>query len=1048
MEDLTSSLKSNRKHKKGKSKKSDNDHSKKTRKNNRAFNVSNVVSTKRAMQRNLDRAQKKEVVPLINRTEETPPPSLVVVMGPKGVGKSTLIRSLVKMFTNQNLVDTVGPVTVVAGKKKRITFFEAPLDIYSLTDLAKVADLVVLMIDASYGLEMDTFEYINMLQVHGFPKVVGALTHMDLFKSNKSLQAARKAIKHRFWTEIYKGAKMFDFMGVVNGKYRKHEVQRLALQLQRSKYRPLIWRNSHPYLLCDRVEDVTPLEEQDGEERVVALFGYVRGTALREGQLMHLLGGGDFSVQTAQPLADPCPLPRASADDPAQRLRLSRKRDHLLYAPLANVGRVSMDSAGETYIELRQVHYTKPSLLAVGESQQAQAEEQEGEEGDPMEMVRRLQDASAVDHQLKKRQKHLRLFASSEDVTDEDDEEEEEEEEEENNVDDDDDDDEGEEEEESDDEGVNELDGGEGYAGYDDYEEGQESEDEDMEVDGSEQEEDNEDDDNEEEEEDEEEADNGDEDDYSDSEEEDEQAGPRRVSTAPVHEDIMALVYGPQWASSGRGKGAGKEELRDDDDDDGSDSDESLFLRPSSSHQQQHKMGDRDALDSSRCSPIYLRYYVCYPPANTAHTAAKAGVTDAKGTPVERYRSACLASAENEASDKRRVGWWYRQLKSHFVTGGYGQQDDEEGEAGDGEGSAYGDWEDLEASQPKSEAVSKSAKAQTSSDEEEEEEDDVSVANEEIDKQLRELNAQKKSAFKQSFDLNYDQQKGEGGSRKKKGADGEEEGEEEDGEGDGDLIKKLQVEQQSAQARSRAEFQEDPTALTTRVRGMPQGSYVRVLLRGLSSAFLTHFHASRPVILGGVPAGSSEGQQGYLQCRAKRHRWCPQSVLKSQDPLIISLGWRRFQTMPVYGLSNEGGEVRQRYLKYTPQHMHCDMTFYGPLVPPNTPFCAYQAHTPSTVAHYRIALTGIVLEQVATPAIMKKLKLVGTPLKVFKKNAFIDGMFNSPLEVSRCLGAKLKTVSGVRGAIKKAVLHPSQLGVKGAGPGTFRATFEDKILMR
>lgn len=171
MEDLTSSLKSNRKHKKGKSKKSENDHSKKNRKNNRAFNVSNVVSTKRAMQRNLDRAQKKEVVPLINRTEETPPPSLVVVMGPKGVGKSTLIRSLVKMFTNQNLVDTVGPVTVVAGKKKRITFFEAPLDIYSLTDLAKVADLVVLMIDASYGLEMDTFEYINMLQVHGFPKV-------------------------------------------------------------------------------------------------------------------------------------------------------------------------------------------------------------------------------------------------------------------------------------------------------------------------------------------------------------------------------------------------------------------------------------------------------------------------------------------------------------------------------------------------------------------------------------------------------------------------------------------------------------------------------------------------------------------------------------------------------------------------------------------------------------------------------------------------------------------------------------------------------------
>jgi ribosome biogenesis protein BMS1 len=34
---------------------------------------------------------------------------------------------------------------------------------------------------------------------------MGVLTHMDLFKSNKSLQASRKALKHRFWTEIYKG---------------------------------------------------------------------------------------------------------------------------------------------------------------------------------------------------------------------------------------------------------------------------------------------------------------------------------------------------------------------------------------------------------------------------------------------------------------------------------------------------------------------------------------------------------------------------------------------------------------------------------------------------------------------------------------------------------------------------------------------------------------------------------------------------------------------------------------------------------------------------
>lgn len=116
------------------------------------------------------------------------------------MGKSLLIRSLVKIYTGQNLADTKGPITVVAGKNRRITFFECPSDdIYAMTDLAKVADLVLLMIDASYGFEMETFEFLNLLQLHGFPKVMGVLTHLDSFKANKTLQKTKKALKQRFW---------------------------------------------------------------------------------------------------------------------------------------------------------------------------------------------------------------------------------------------------------------------------------------------------------------------------------------------------------------------------------------------------------------------------------------------------------------------------------------------------------------------------------------------------------------------------------------------------------------------------------------------------------------------------------------------------------------------------------------------------------------------------------------------------------------------------------------------------------------------------------
>jgi len=88
---------------------------------------------------------------------------------------------------------------------------------------------------------------------------------------------------------------------------------------------------------------------------------------------------------------------------------------------------------------------------------------------------------------------------------------------------------------------------------------------------------------------------------------------------------------------------------------------------------------------------------------------------------------------------------------------------------------------------------------------------------------------------------------------------------------------------------------------------------------------------------------------------------------------------------------------------------------------------------------FRISLTGNVLEQKATSTVVKKLKLVGHPYKIFKNTAFVSGMFNSALEVSKFEHAKIKTVSGIRGSIKKAL--------KEGEPGSFRATFEDKVLM-
>lgn len=62
---------------------------------------------------------------------------------------------------------------------------------------------VLMLIDASFGFEMETFEFLNICQVHGFPRIMGVLTHLDSFKNNKTLRKTKKNLKHRFWTEVY-----------------------------------------------------------------------------------------------------------------------------------------------------------------------------------------------------------------------------------------------------------------------------------------------------------------------------------------------------------------------------------------------------------------------------------------------------------------------------------------------------------------------------------------------------------------------------------------------------------------------------------------------------------------------------------------------------------------------------------------------------------------------------------------------------------------------------------------------------------------------------
>lgn len=59
-------------------------------------------------------------------------------------------------------------MTVVAGKNKRITFVECNNDLNAMIDIAKVVDLVLLMIDGSYGFEMVRFSFETVVAYRSY----------------------------------------------------------------------------------------------------------------------------------------------------------------------------------------------------------------------------------------------------------------------------------------------------------------------------------------------------------------------------------------------------------------------------------------------------------------------------------------------------------------------------------------------------------------------------------------------------------------------------------------------------------------------------------------------------------------------------------------------------------------------------------------------------------------------------------------------------------------------------------------------------------------
>jgi len=961
----------------------------------RAFISANPRTADKIIRRNAERDQQRLHVPLVNRTpDEEPPPVLVAVVGPEGVGKTTLVRSLVRRYTKHALAHIAGPLTVVSGKKRRITFIECNNDINSMIDIGKVADLILLMIDGSFGFEMETMEFLNILQAHGFPKVIGVLTHLDLIKKAKTLRATKKRLKQRFWTEIYQGAKLFYFSGVINGRYPDTEIQNLSRFISVMKFRPLQFRNSHPHLLADRLEDLTPREQvrlDPKADRIVTVYGYLRGTNLRQDQMVHVPGVGDLRLDSVERLADPCPLP----DNDTEKRRKLADKARLIHAPMSDVGGILFDKDA-VYVNVPGNFTRKRDLDG------AELSDDDGV-GEGERMVMDLQDAQ---HTLdaRARDSNFRIF----------------------------------EDEDENDAGPSDLNVASRAAGVQSATASGRARRSAFADDLIDDEDEQQDDDHDDDEEDDALLEDG----MSDDDDQDDersfgqsQAGTSRVAAPSRKGKEVSRGLDLDMADDAAAFADTDSELGF-----GDDFDEGPYARKQKSRAD---LAHETVMANRARKPANWMHLV-YQTDKAPHEVVKIAThgweqdsmltstdddleidggeeedddffrpADNKGQADDDQTFGVLAPNSSSAhehngpdqlrieyADKELAKWedekFLNAIRHLFITGG----EDPEGGRDEADGAGFEDleepaFEDLEATGT----------------------GDGAGSTDNGEARAAAL-AAKKEALKKKFDEQYD-------------------GEEEDG-GEQDWYDEQKAELQRQAEVNRAEFEGMDQDVRDAVQGFLPGVYVRLQLRGVPCELVDNFDPAYPLIVGGLLAAEEEeGQMGYVQVRLKKHRWYPRQVLKTNDPIIFSMGWRRFQTIPVYSL-NDG--TRNHMLKYTPQHMHCLATFWGPPVQLNSGFCAFNTLGSDTPA-FRICATGTTLSVdrgALAHGIVKKLKLTGYPTKVFKNTAFIRGMFNSALEVAKFEGAHLKTVSGIRGQVKRALAKPE---------GNFRATFEDKILM-
>ena len=160
----------------------------------------------------------------------------ISIIGPKQTGKTTLMKSIITHYTKRKQLSVTNMISILSSEGERLFFIENIADTFSFVHSLNFSELVILLIDGFFGIEMETFETITLVKNSKLKRYIFILTHLDLFKTWKSLKKAKKRIKDRLNKETDGNCKIFYFNGIREDNiYFLGEIKNLTRYLTRVK---------------------------------------------------------------------------------------------------------------------------------------------------------------------------------------------------------------------------------------------------------------------------------------------------------------------------------------------------------------------------------------------------------------------------------------------------------------------------------------------------------------------------------------------------------------------------------------------------------------------------------------------------------------------------------------------------------------------------------------------------------------------------------------------------------------------------------------------